>query len=90
MLALVGLPGVAHAEWKKVSRQELKLLLAAPLLENGRESYQYGGWDASGGDQSCWTPRSCPQRARHVMQVYFNRLAALHQWGEAATSTRRG
>jgi len=52
-LALIGLPVAAHAEWKAVTRQQSKLLLEAPLLENGREVYRYGGWDATGGYESC-------------------------------------
>ena len=42
------LPVVAHAEFKKISQQESKLLLMASLIENGPKVYQYGGWNASG------------------------------------------
>ena len=83
-LALIGLPFVAHAEFKKVTRQESKLLLVPPLIENGREVYQYGGWNASGGYESSFAAilpakgGSYPQ-----MQVYFQRLAALHEWSRA-------
>ena len=84
-LALIGLPVVAHAEFKKVTRQESKLLLAPPLLENGREIYQYGGWNASGGYESSFAA-VLPAKggAYPQMQVYFQRLAQLHQWSRGA------
>ena len=84
VLALVGLPVVAHAEWKKVTRQESKLLLVAPLLENGREIYQYGGWDASGGYESSFAAILSAKGAYPQMQVYLHRMAALHQWGSGS------
>jgi hypothetical protein len=83
-LALIGLPALAHAEWKKVTRQESKLLLEAPLLENGREIYQYGGWDASGGYEGSFAAILSPKGGYPFMQVYFQRLAQLHQWSRGA------
>ena len=62
-LALIGLPVAAHAEWKTVTRQQSKLLLEAPLLENGRKSIA----TAAGmrpADTNRPSPRSCPRRAR--------------------------
>ena len=83
-LALIGLPLSAHAEWKTVTRQESKLLLEAPLLENGREVYQYGGWNASGGYEASFAAILSAKGAYPFMQVYFRRLAQLHQWARGA------
>jgi hypothetical protein len=92
MLALVlaGLPGGAHAEWKEVTRQESKLLIVAPLLEGGREIYRYGGWDASGGYESSFAAILPARGAYPEMQVYFNRMAALHQWGSGSALDEKG
>ena len=79
-LALIGLPLVAHAEFKKVTRQESKVLLAAPLLENGREIYEYGGWSASGGHESSYAAIVPANGAYPRMQVYVETLASLHHW----------
>lgn len=83
-LALIGLPMAAHAEWKTVTRQESKLLLEAPLLENGREVYRYGGWDASGGYEASFAAILSAKGPYPLMQVYFQRLAQLHQWARGA------
>jgi hypothetical protein len=83
-LVLGTLPWAAHAEWKKVTRQESKLLLDAPLLENGREVYQYGGWDASGGYEASFAAILAAKGAYPQMQVYLHRLASLHQWGSGS------
>ncbi len=79
-LALIGLPVVAHAELKKVTRQESKVLLAAPLLESGREIYEYGGWSASGGSESSYAAIVPTSGAYPRMQVYVEALAPLHHW----------
>jgi hypothetical protein len=84
VLALIGLPVIAHAEWKNVTRQEAKVLLAPPLLENGREIYRYGGWDASGGYEASFAAILSATGAYPLMQVYFQRLAQLHQWSRGA------
>lgn len=83
-LALVGLPLAAHAEWKTVTRQQSKLLLEAPLLENGREVYRYGGWDASGGYEASFAAILSAKGPYPLMEVYFQRLAQLHQWARGA------
>ena len=77
-LALIGLPMAAHAEWKTVTRQQSKLLLDAPLLENGREVYRYGGWNASGGYEASFAAILSTKGPYPLMQVYFQRLAQLH------------
>jgi hypothetical protein len=79
-LALIGLPGVAHAEFKKVTRQESKVLLEAPLLQNGREIYEYGGWNASGGQETSYAAIVPAKGAYPRMQVYVETLASLHHW----------
>lgn len=79
-LALIGLPGVAHAEFKKVTRQESKVLLEAPLLQNGREIYEYGGWSASGGHESSYAAVVPASGVYPRMQVYVETLASLHHW----------
>lgn len=79
-LALIGLPVVAHAEFKKVTRQESKVLLAAPLLASGREIYQYGGWSASGGSESSYAAIVPASGLYPRMQVYVETLASLHHW----------
>ena len=79
-LALIGLPMLAHAEWKTVTRSESKVLLEAPLLENGREVYRYGGWNASGGSEGSFAAILSTKGPYPFMQVYFQRLAQLHQW----------
>ena len=90
-LALIGLPVIAHAEFKKVMRQESKLLLAPPLLENGREIYQYGGWNASGGYESSFAA-ILPAKggAYPQMQVYSSALPSSTSGRAAPTSTRSG
>jgi hypothetical protein len=79
-LTLVALPSAAHAEWKKVTRQDSKLLLAAPLLENGREVYEYGGWTAQGGHESSYAAIVPATGAYPRMQVYLYRLASQSYW----------
>jgi hypothetical protein len=79
-LALIGLPVAAHAEWKAVTRQQSKLLIEAPLLENGREVYRYGGWDATGGYESSFAAILSAKGPYPLMEVYLQRLAQLHQW----------
>jgi hypothetical protein len=83
-LVLIGLPFVAHAEFKKVTRQDSKVLIDAPLLENGREIYQYAGWDASGGYESSFAAILSANGPYPLMQVYLQRLAQLHQWARGA------
>ena len=83
-LALIGLPVAAHAEWKTVTRQESKVLLEAPLLENGREIYRYAGWNASGGYEASFAAILSTKGRYPLMQVYFQRLAQLHQWARGA------
>jgi hypothetical protein len=83
-LALIGLPVVAHAEWKTVTRQESKVLLEAPMLEHGREVYRYGGWNASGGYEASFAAILSAKGPYPLMEVYFQRLAQLHQWAGGA------
>lgn len=79
-LALVALPAAAHAEWKRITRQESKVLLAAPLLDNGQEVYEYAGWSAQGGHESSYAA-IVPRAGMYPrMQVYVDRLASLRYW----------
>jgi hypothetical protein len=80
VLALSVVPVVAQAEWKKVTRQESKVLLAAPLLENGRELYEYAGWSAQGGHESSYAAIVPTKGAYPRMQVYLRRMSSLHYW----------
>jgi hypothetical protein len=79
-LVLSALPMAAHAEWKKVTRQESKLLLDAPLLENGQEVYEYGGWSAQGQFESSYAAVVPASGVYPRMQVYLARLASLNYW----------
>jgi hypothetical protein len=82
-LALIGLPVVAHAEWKAVTRRQSKLLIEAPLLGNGREVYRYAGWDPSGGAETSFAAILSAKGGYPLMEVYLRRLAQLHQWSRA-------
>ena len=79
-LVLSALPWAANAEWKKVTRQESKLLLDAPMLEKGQEVYEYGGWSAQGQFESSYAAIVPASGVYPRMQVYLARLASLTYW----------
>jgi len=80
LLVLAFVPTVASSEPKTVSRAESLILLAPPMLENGREVLQDLGWNTKASTRTAYAAVVPAAGSYPRMQVYLEQAAPLNYW----------
>ncbi len=75
----------ANAEWKKVARNDSRLLLSMPAFEGGREVFEDSGWNDKQSVTTAYAALVPTAGTYPRMQVYWHQAAPLTYWKLGST-----
>ncbi len=79
-LGIAALPASAQQTPKTIKREESKLVLDMPGLEDGQELYQYNGWDTRYSEERHYAAQAPKRGSYPRAQVYMTLLAPGYLW----------
>jgi|GEM_PF-6443030 len=80
VVAALALASPAHAEWKKVTKADSRILLATPFAEASREVFEAGDWNSTARTVSSYAAAVPAKGLYPRVQVYLEQTAPLVYW----------